>query len=101
MPDFNLTQFAKHSPTKDTLQVPPVEPVVATENTAYTSSVASATLDDATNLVRVVCTADAFMLAGAAPTALATSQRLLANEVYWFETPLASSLKLAFYDGTT
>ena len=101
MGTVNLTQFAKHSPTHDTLQVPPIDPAAASENVSYGASAQSSELDDTTNLVRVVSDAVAYMLAGANPTALATSQKLLANEVYWFEVPLESGYKIAFYDGTT
>ena len=100
MPNFNLSEYKKQSSSADLLQVP-TEPRISSENTAYAASAQSAIFDDETNLIHVVCDADAFMLCAANPTALASSRRLLANVDYWFEVPLESSLRMAFYDGTS
>jgi len=95
MSNFNLTQFAKHSPTHDTLQVPAL-PYIAQENTAFVASTQSVVLDDETNLVRLIVDGDAFFDYGDNPIAVATEYRLIANREYWFEVDLESSKRFAF-----
>ena len=100
MAQFNLAQYKKQSGSIEHLPVPK-EPKITSEDTTYTSAVNSAVFDDECNLVRVVCDADAYMECEAAPTATGESTRLIADEVYWFEVSLASSLRMSFYDGVT
>jgi len=97
MSNFNLTQFAKHSPTHDTLQVPAL-PYIAQENTAFVASTQSVVLDDETNLVRLILDGDGFMEYGTNPTATTSKVRLIANREYWFEVALGSSKRFALID---
>ena len=96
----NITQYQKRSTSIDLMQIP-TEPSISSENVTYTASAQSAVFDADCNLVRILLDAIGYVLFATNPTALATSTKLLANEVYWFEVEAGTSLKVAIYDGTT
>ena len=84
-------------------QVVPVakEPGVTDQSVTYTTSTASAALNESTEFVRIVCDAKAHYQFGSAPTATASDPYVAADTPEYFGVLDTGTRKVAFYDGTS
>ncbi len=77
----------------------PTEPVVTDQDVTYTTASSSAAFNAATKYIRLAPSADCFILFGAAPTALASSQKLFANQEYFRK--VVPGHVVSIYDGSS
>lgn len=78
----------------------PREPAITTQRISFTTSTASAELNEATKFVRVETELKAHYLVAKDPTALVTSPYLVAHIPEFFGIA-GEGLKIAFYDGSS
>lgn len=76
-----------------------VEPAVADQAVTFTTSTASAAFNAATKFVRLLSTIDCHVVFGAAPTATAAKQKIVAGTEYW--RSVVPGQKVAAYDGSS
>ena len=74
---------------------------MTTQKVTYTTSAASAALNDLTSIVRVKADADFHMKVGTAPTATANHPHYEANVEYYFSVRPGLDWKVAAYDGSS
>jgi len=72
---------------------------LSNEQVTFTTSAQSSAFDGSADVVRFIADADAYLLFGANPTALATSMYVPANTVEYFA--IRPGEKLAIYDGSS
>lgn len=75
------------------------EPAIAEQEVTFTTATASSAFNAKTNFVRLVADADCRVKFGADTTALATSQRLVANVPEW--RAVTPGHKVSAYDGSS
>lgn len=88
------TRMARDS-TGDSIPVA-TEPKIATQNVTFTTTaVASATFNESTTFVRIICTSKTFFEFGTAPVATITDSYLAADTAEYFGCP-QSGLRVSF-----
>lgn len=100
MPTLYITEYASLARDGNNWIMPiPQEPALATQAVTFTTATSSNAFNAGTHIVRAVADADCFVLFGAAPEAVATSTRLIAEQEYWFG--VRPGHKGSAYDGSS
>ena len=75
------------------------EPALADQEVTFTTATQSAAFNAKAKFIRLIADADCRVLFGANPTALAASQRLVADVEYW--RAVVPGQKVSVYDGSS
>ena len=97
MANINITELTSQGRDSNSLLLPIMQmPALTVQNVAIgATSVASATFQSQTGVIRVRADAACAVLIGTDPTALITSTMLDANSAEYFSVPIGGAFKLA------
>jgi len=104
MATLNVTEFAKLSMDAQgrVCPVPNWDADTVVQNVTYTTAAASSAFAATTRFIRVLASADAYIVVGSAPVATASNGTLLeANVESYFGVQGDGVQKISAYDGTS
>jgi len=101
MATLSISEYAVMAVGADGHQYAPMalEPALADQETTFTTAAQSTAFNAKTRFVRLVASANCRVVFGSNPTALAASQRLVADVEYW--RGVIPGHKVSVYDGSS
>lgn len=99
MANLNITEFAALGEAGDFKFPVAKEPAVTTQSVTFTSATQSAAFNAQTRFVRLLPDANCYVLFGANPTAVATSEKLASGQEAW--RAVNPEDKVSVYDGSS